>query len=730
MLLKPVSQFFATKQVPLRLILVVPFVLQIFAAVGLTGYLSIRNGQKVVHQVAAQLRNETSDRISQQIHTYLEKPYTVNQTIVAGIAEGQINLTDIQALEHFFWYLVNQQSVDFLQTGTVQGTNVLVERLEVGFIVARTSDSASFPKRQSYRLDDQGRRVELLETKAFDPHTRPWYKAAIETGQPTWSDLFLSASSARVTIALSQPIYSRTGQLLGVQSSNFRLSRIHEFLKSVKVGRTGQTFIIDRSGDLIASSVIELPYLIKGKEIKQIAATEINNPVIQATATALRDRFRTFRNIDYNQQLDFRLNSQRYFVQISPIQDSQGIDWLNVVVVPESDFMAEINANTRTTILLCLAALGVATILGLYTSQWIARPVMRLSQAAEAIADGALDQNVQPSRVRELAALSHSFNRMAQQLRESFTSLAETNDYLEHRVEARTAELRETLEELQRAQARIVQSEKMSSLGQLVAGVAHEINNPVNFIHGNVTHINEYTRNLLELVQLYQQEFPNSTSAIQDKIDDIDLEFLSEDALKLLTSMKVGTERIQEIVKSLRTFSRLDEAQVKEVDIHEGIESTLLILQHRLKAKAEHPEVVVIRNYGDLPQVECYPGQLNQVFMNILVNALDALEEVNAKRSYQEIKEHPGQITIRTSVIDADWVEIAIADNGPGIPKQAQQRIFDPFFTTKPVGKGTGMGMSISYQIITENHRGKLKCCSTPGQGTEFSIQIPIAQKY
>ena len=726
MILKVISRRFVTGQMPLRLILVVPFVLQIFVAVGLTGYLSIRNGQKSVNNVVSQLRSETSNRINQQILFYLEKPYIINQTIAAGISTGQIDLKDIKALERFSGQLVNQNTIDFLQTGTPQGTSVLVERLEEGFIVARTGDT-DLPNRQSYRLDDQGNRVKLLETKKFDPRTRPWYEAALQTGKPSWSQMYVGASG-KVTISLSQPIYSDTGNLLGVQNSNFRPSRIHDFLKSVKVGLTGQTFIVDRSGNVIASSVIEQPYKIRGQELEQIPATNIQNPVIRATAKALVERFGSFDRIDQSQQLDVLLNGDRQFVQISPIRDGHGIDWFSVVVVPESDFMAEIDANTHTTILLCLTALAVATALGIYTAQRIAQPLKRLSQSSEAVASGALNQNVEPSNVRELNVLAHSFNRMTQQLRGSFTQLEQTNELLEHRVEERTADLKDTLQELQRTQNQMIQAEKMSSLGQLVAGVAHEINNPVNFIHGNVTHISDYTQNLLELVQLYQTEFPNSTPAIEDKIADIDLEFLNEDAPKLLTSMMVGTERIREIVTSLRTFSRLDEAQVKEIDIHEGIESTLLILQHRLKAKANCPPTTLIRDYGNLPLVECHPGQLNQVFMNILINAIDALEENNTQRTYQAIKDHPSQIKIRTAVIDAEWVEIAIADNGTGIPEDVHQRIFDPFFTTKPVGKGTGMGMSISYQII-EKHGGKLNCFSTVGKGTEFVIQIPIKLK-
>ncbi|MEZ2230175.1 ATP-binding protein [Microcoleus sp.] len=287
-----------------------------------------------------------------------------------------------------------------------------------------------------------------------------------------------------------------------------------------------------------------------------------------------------------------------------------------------------------------------------------------------------------------------------------------------------------TLLELQQAQMQLVQAEKMSSLGQLVAGVAHEINNPVNFIHGNLTYLGEYTQNLMDLIQLYQQQNPNTSPDIQAMVDDIDLEFLQTDLPKILDSMKIGTDRVRQIVLSLRNFSRLEEADFKTVDIHEGIDSTLVILGHRLKAKGDFPEIKVIKDYNLLlPHAECYPGQLNQVLMNILANAIDALEESGSGKTYEQLQANPGKIRIRTSQIEADWLEIAIADNGVGMSEQIQQRIFDPFFTTKPVGKGTGMGMSISYQIITEKHCGKLKCFSAIGKGTEFVIQIPLRQQ-
>jgi len=296
----------------------------------------------------------------------------------------------------------------------------------------------------------------------------------------------------------------------------------------------------------------------------------------------------------------------------------------------------------------------------------------------------------------------------------------------EAREREKAQQLEEALRKLRSAQAQLIQTEKMSSLGQLVAGVAHEINNPVNFIHGNLTHIGDYTGDLLDLIHLYQEEYPQASPRIEEMIEEIDLEFLEEDLPKILSSMKGGTERIRQIVLSLRTFSRLDEADMKEVDIHEGIESTLLILKNRLKARGDYPGIHLERDYGNLPLVECYASKLNQVFMNILTNAIDAIEERARNLTPAEIAANPGEITISTEVKDGGNVWIVIADNGPGMPQSVKDRIFDPFFTTKEVGKGTGLGMSISYQIVVEQHGGQLNCISEPGKGTAFQIEIPI----
>jgi two-component system, NtrC family, sensor kinase len=342
--------------------------------------------------------------------------------------------------------------------------------------------------------------------------------------------------------------------------------------------------------------------------------------------------------------------------------------------------------------------------------------------------------------VNDKISIATNKNENSQYLNSQIATLTQLLDVSEQstisqsdRLEQTNAHLQKTLDKLQNTQIQLIHTEKMSSLGQLVAGIAHEINNPVNFIHGNLIYTKQYTKNLLSLIQSYQDYYPNPPEEIQELIKETELIFLAEDLTKILNSMTVGTKRISEIVKSLRNFSRLDEAEIKNIDIHEGIDSTLMILEHCMQPRHGYPEIKVIKEYSQLPLIECYPSQLNQVFLNILANAIDALQSLNESRVMGSIEEkynHPlPTIHIRTKVLDSKWVAISIADNGCGINEEVRYRLFDPFFTTKPVGKGAGIGLSISYQIIVEKHGGKISCISIPGQGAEFVIEIPMKIK-
>ncbi|WP_392531508.1 AAA family ATPase [Nostoc sp. C117] len=355
------------------------------------------------------------------------------------------------------------------------------------------------------------------------------------------------------------------------------------------------------------------------------------------------------------------------------------------------------------------------------------------------------------------AAISLENAILYKNLAEAKEDLEKYNHNLEQKVKERTQELndknerlQQAIQELKRTQSQLIQSEKMSSLGQMVAGIAHEINNPINFIHGNIAHASEYVQDVLDLIAVYQQEYPDSSPLIEKKLEEIDIDFIVKDLPKTLDSMKVGSSRIRNIVLGLRNFSRLDESDMKPVDIHEGIDNTLMILQHRLKRTSidtkqvrdrNFREIKIIKEYGNIPEVTCYAGQLNQVFMNVLNNAIDALEEsfvndkeINSSRGLQtseileKIKNEQGEIRIFTQITDSNMVMIRIADNGSGMTENVRHKIFDPFFTTKLVGSGTGLGLSISYQIIVEKHKGSLTCNSTLGEGTEFLIEIPMQQ--
>lgn len=526
------------------------------------------------------------------------------------------------------------------------------------------------------------------------------YFEDIQPGQPATPIFYPSLVTGELVVTFATPLRGTQGERIGVIATRLNLNQLSAIVKAqAGLGAAVDAYLVGRVGAVNA--------LVTG-----------NRSMGQAVSSV---------GIDAAMQGINGSGLYANYAQVPVMGAYHSLSHLGLTLLVEQDQTIAERPARQLAQQIVLVGLVSATglSLGLYgLARRVVRPVLAVAHTATQVAAGHLDQQAPVLTEDEVGLLARNFNNMIEQLKRS----RDQSETYSRSLEQKAQELQRALEELSSTQAQLVQSEKMSSLGQLVAGVAHEINNPISFIHGNLSHLEDYIQDLIQLVQAYRQTCPSLPQSLQLTLSPAELEFLIEDVAKILQSMKVGSDRICEIVLSLRNFSRLDEAEFKAVDIHEGIESTLMILQHRLKATAKRPEIQVIQDYVQLPPVKCYPGQLNQVLMNILANAIDALEEANETRTFEEIEARPNIIQIQTQLLSLDWIRIIIADNGTGIPDVVRSKLFDPFFTTKPVGKGTGLGLSISHKIIVDKHGGKISCDSISEHGTRFIIEIPVNQ--
>jgi len=687
-------------KLPLKAVLIVPFVVQILLVAGLVGYLSFRNGHQAVNDLALQLRDEVTHRIKEHLNTFLNTPHQINRLNAAALADGFLNIDDPRALERYFRkQILVFPSVSSIYFGNPRGglanSGRQVENDTV--YVISTDDFARGPFKK-YATDEKGNRTELLATVPdFDARTRPWYVGAVTAGDAAWSAPYILFTRQDMAIAASRPVYDESGDLLGVVSVDIFASHLSRFLNTLKIGENGLSFIIERSGLLIASSG-SAPTLALDEGSNgwtRLAAKGSEVPLVREAAEFLSRRFGGYHNIAASQHLEFDIDGHRQFLQVSPVQDPYGIDWLVVVAVPEADFMARIHANNQWTIGLVAVSLVLAVLLGIATAHWIAKPVSTLNDSAQALARGQWKPNGEDgSRILEIGELTLSFNAMAERLQATLDSL--TVEIGERRNAEKALResnecLEATLSELKEAQDRMMQQERLVAIGQLAAGVAHEFNNLLSTILG-YTELLGLSRNISE-----------------------------EDRQKLSAITRAG-QRGARLVRQILDFSRKSLRNPRPLDLASLLENI------SRNVKPALPENVHIRLEVEAKEIflDGDPDRIRKMLDNLISNAADAMRssggELEIRAARKEVEDAVCVGCNRK--LQGDWIRVDVSDTGCGIPPDVLPRIFEPFFTTKPVGEGNGLGLSQVYGIVKQ-HGGHIAVESQMDEGTTITLYFP-----
>ena len=661
-------------QLPLRTVLIVPFVLQIFAAVGLTGYLSFRNGQQAVNDLVNQLQNEVTSRIEQKLEAYLIVPHQINQTNLDAVSIGLLDLNNFQNTGRHFWKQIQVfQGIGYISYANQKGEFIGVGPEDNENLAKLTIDEVS-PKTQgksySYATDRHGNRTKIVAKDSYDPRVEAWYKDAVKAGKPVWSEIYQWEGYPEIiSISASLPVYNQSGKLIGVLGVDQRLAQISDFLRSLKISRAGKTFILERNGLLVASSSTERPYILLKGEAKRLQASESRDRSIRYAAQHLEKQTKGLKHIRQPHNYEFYVNGDRKFLKVVPFQDKYGLDWLIAVVVPESDFMERINANTRTTILLCLAALAIAILIGIKTSRWVVQPILRLNIAAKDLAKGEWQRPVEIQRSDELGELATSFNKMAQQLQESFVVLENKNADLQ-----RLNQLKD----------------------EFLANTSHELRTPLNGMIG-----------------------------IAESMIDGATGQLSELQIKNLLMIAQSGHRLATLVNDILDFSKLKhknlELQLKPVALREIVD-VVLTLSRPLIGKKDLQLINKIP--AELPPAQADENRLQQILHNLLGNAIKFTHSGVVEVSAEVISNKTEQLAISNYQL-----AITISDTGIGIPKDKLDRIFEPFeqadgSTAREYG-GTGLGLAITKKLL-ELHNGQIWAESTVGIGSRFTFTLPI----